>query len=109
MAEAKVDDLKFDPGIHDVIFCILLRELFTFEQLKSISRSGNVRIVRTKKGHILRLQGQKDDRVTVELDYTQSKAPRLFCYSLSELQDVQERMSFDQAGNILPAVIDVSD
>ena len=110
-AESELDAIEAtdDKGIHDYILCILVRELFTFEQLKSITRSGRSEIACTKKGVLLRLQGHPQDKITVELDYTQSKAPRLFIFDLKQFANLQTRFKFSATGEILPEVVDVSD
>ena len=98
-----------DWGIHDNIMCLVLREIFTYEQIKGIIRSQSVKLVRTKQGCLLRLRGREGDKLEVDYDLEGSKQPRLFVLSLKLFEDYRSRYDFDERGELLPDVVDVSD
>ena len=109
MAEADPADYKSDCATCDRLISILVREILTFEQLKGLVRNQTVRFLRTRKGHVLKLQGQADDQFSVELEYGQTKTPRFFQCFLTDFQDFPSKLEFSVDGEILPAVVDVSD
>ena len=85
----KANKVEYKPDCVtcDSLISILIREILSFQQLKRLVREQTTKFLRTKKGHILKLQGQNDDRFTIELDYGQTKVPRFFQCFLADFQD----------------------
>ena len=88
MDEAELKELEENPESYDYVMILLIRELLSFDQVSEIAQKESTKIVKTKQGTVLRLQGQTRHRITVELGLTQSKVPRVYLFRLREFVNI---------------------